>query len=108
MISNLNQLKKALVQGIKFEIIAHCRPECASQVREVSMANSVGFYSKIVGDDVKNVNQSNGDRGPFLSWSKAAFWCFGDDTCTLHSSAEQSADNTILSFRILQDAISSN
>ena len=45
MVKNLNQLKKSLKTGTRFQITNHCRPECVGQLREVTVSNTQGFYS---------------------------------------------------------------
>lgn len=81
MIKNLNQLKNTLKEGSRFEIIDHCRPECIGQLREITKANTQGFYSIIVCNPEHKTNSSNGGKGPVLWWNKAPFWKFENGIC---------------------------
>lgn len=47
MVKNLAQLKRTLVKGAEFEIVAHARQGCVGQRRRVNVADSTGFYSII-------------------------------------------------------------
>ena len=49
MIKNLSQLKKALKANPRLEITGHCQSDYVGQVRRVTLANSVGFYSVMDG-----------------------------------------------------------
>ena len=103
MIKNLSQLKKKLVRGIEFKITEHRRAECIGQVRMVNVADTTGFYSIVPAEPYNRINISNGSRGSFLGWSKAAFWEFGDGgICRLYSSdKERSAEYLILGIQVL-------
>lgn len=63
MIRNLNQLKKSLKTGTRFQITNHCRPECVGQLREVTVSNTQGFYSILAWNcmrvDLYNYYKSN-------------------------------------------------
>ena len=84
MVKNLNQLKKSLKTGTRFQITNHCRPECVGQLREVTVSNTQGFYSIL------------------LWWSKAPFWQFTDGICSIYNSDTKSTEDTlIMSFRVL-------
>ncbi|ADL03726.1 hypothetical protein [Lacrimispora saccharolytica] len=103
MIKNLNQMKKALKPGTRFQITAHCRPECVGQLREITVANTQGFYSGMAGEPDHPVSRSNGGRGSVLWWSKAPFWDFSDGICSLYNSdAERTEKYLILAFRVLE------
>ena len=45
MVKNLSQLKKTLRAGSQFTVINHARQECIGEQREVTYANTQGFYS---------------------------------------------------------------
>lgn len=50
MVKNLSQLKRTLRKGAQFRIVVHGRPECVGEQREVTYANSQGFYSIVPGN----------------------------------------------------------
>ncbi len=101
-INNLNQLKKAMKTCPKIEIVAHCRPVCVGQIRKVNLANTQGFYS--AEDGV--TNYGNGGLGLFLDWGKAPSWEFEDGLCTKYGKGmEHTEQNTVISFRILEEAV---
>ena len=103
MIHNLSQLKKALKAGARFEITAHCRPECVGQLREVSLANTQGFYSIVVNEPENEANQGNGGRGPVLWWRKALNWTFDGGLCSMYDTPEHKEEGLVLSFRVLEE-----
>jgi hypothetical protein len=74
MIKNLSQLKKALKAGATFEITAHCRPDCIGQQRQVTKANTQGFYSILPAEPQSKTSLANGEKGSWLGWSNAPFW----------------------------------
>lgn len=101
MIKNLNQLKNALRPGIRFKIIAHCRENCIGQLREVTLANTQGFYSISIHSQEDKANICNRGRGPVLWWSKAPFWEFKENTYSIYSSDTEHTEKTlIMSFQI--------
>lgn len=102
MIKNLNQLKKSLKAGTRFQITAHCKKKWIGQIREVTVANTQGFYSVVPGEPGHVVSGCNGGRGSVLWWSKAPFWDFKDGICGIYSSdTERTEDNLIMAFRVL-------
>lgn len=105
MVKNLNQLKKTLKAGTCFEIIAHCRPECIGQLREVSKVDTTGFYTRNYYNPDDPINAGNGGNGAVLWWSKAANWAFDDGSCTLYfSGQDQTEKSLVISFRIVDAA----
>ena len=105
MVKNLNQLKKALKKGVRFEITGHCLPEYVGQKREVTVSNTQGFYSIIPGEPGSRVSLANNGRGSVLWWSKAPFWEFKDGVCSIYSSVKKrTEDCLIMSFRIEGEA----
>ena len=74
MVKNLAQLKRALVKGAEFEIVAHARQGCVGQRRRVNVADSTGFYSIIPDQPDSRETLANNGKGSYLGWSKAAFW----------------------------------
>ncbi|RFZ77485.1 hypothetical protein DS742_18195 [Lacrimispora amygdalina] len=104
MIKNLNQLKKSLKAGTRFQITAHCHTEYVGQVREVTLANTQGFYSVIPDAPDHKVTKSNGGKGSVLWWSKAPFWDFSDGICGIYSSdSKRTEEFMILAFRVLEE-----
>ena len=101
MFKNLSQLKKALVPGAKFEIVAHCRPECIGQHRVVNIANTQGFYSIIPDEPKSKVTTSNCGKGSWLGWSKSPYWEFDGDTATLYDNDElHTEERLIIKIRV--------
>lgn len=101
MANNLSQLKKALIPGAEFEIVGHCRPECIGQSRRVNIANTAGFYSVIPDEPEGKASLANGGKGSFLGWSKARFWKFENDVCSLYDSdTEQTPERLIISLKL--------
>ena len=78
MIKNLNQLKKAMKGNPRFQIIAHCRKECVGEIRQVTQANTTGFYSAVAGDPEDWTRTANQGLGLILWWNRAPFWSFQD------------------------------
>lgn len=102
MIKNLSQLKKSLKAGTRFQITGHCRPECIGQLREVTVANTQGFYSILPDEPDSKTSTCNGGKGSVLWWSKAPFWDFSDGICGLYDSdTNHTGDCLIISFRVL-------
>lgn len=86
MIRNLSQLKRHLHKGTRFRVLAHCRPECVGEQREVTYVNSQGFYSIVPGNPKCRTSLANECRGSHLWWSKAPFWEFDNVVCTIYAS----------------------
>ena len=102
MIRNLNQLKKSLKTGTRFQITNHCRPECVGQLREVTVSNTQGFYSLLPEEPDSKTSTCNGGKGSVLWWSKAPFWQFADGICSIYNSdTKRTEDYLIMSFRVL-------
>ena len=104
MINNLAQLKRALKKDARLEIIRHFRAECVGQVRRVTVANTVCFYSVVDGQPDHKISRSNGGRGSVLYWSKAPFWTFQDGVCSLYNDKGHEPKHLIMAFRVLDDA----
>ena len=86
MVTSLAQLKKALKQGARLEVVKHyTMPAIEGQIKEVTKAQTNGIYLKLVGrtngdfieDDEKWIN-ANGGRGAWLDFGKAENWKFED------------------------------
>lgn len=105
MIQNLSQLKKHLRKGTRFCVLAHGRPECVGEHREVTYANSQGFYSIVPGDPECRTSLANGGRGSHLWWSKAPFWEFDNGVCTLYASdTKRTPEYVIMSMEVTEEA----
>ena len=101
MINNLSQLKKALIVGAEFEIVAHCRPECVGSTRRINYVNTIGFYSVIPDEPNCKVSLANYGKGSFLGWSRAGFWKFENGVCALYDSdKDQTPKHLIIAFTL--------
>ena len=106
MVNNLNQLKKILKKGTRFEIIAHCRPECVGQKRQVTVANTQGFYSIVPEEPDCRVTLANDGKGSALWWSKAPYWGFEDGVCSIYCHDKRHTKEFLLmSFRIIEQEV---
>ncbi len=104
VIENLSQLKKNLKPGSRFEIVEHCRPECVGQIREITLANTTGFYSKDAVDPESQINRANDGKGSILWWQKASNWGFQDGLCSFFTGEEHTDDSRVISFRVLEES----
>lgn len=103
MIKNLSQLKKTLKSGSQFRVIDHGRPECVGEEREVTYANTQGFYSIVPGNPNCRTSLANNGRGSYMWWSKAPFWEFKDGACSLYASdTRRTKDYLIISLEVLE------
>lgn len=104
MIKNLSQLKKALKTKPRLEITGHCLKEYVGQIRRVTLANTVGFYSVMEGQPDHKISRANNGLGSVLYWSNAPFWRFQDGVCSVYNSdAEQDERHLIMAFRVLEE-----
>ena len=104
MIKNLSQLKKALKANPRLEITGHCQSDYVGQVRRVTLANSVGFYSVMDGQPDHKISRANNGLGSQMMWSKAPFWVFRDGICSIFDSdTEHDAKHLIMAFRVLDE-----
>ena len=105
MIKNLNQLKKALKNCPRLEIVGHCRPECIGQIRRVSLTNTRNFYTVMDDQPEHSISRANGGEGFSLSWGKAGAWGFEDGICSIYErDAEHTPEHLIMAFRVLDAA----
>ena len=83
-VTNLNQLKKALVEGAKIEVVEHFyHPECSGQIREVTKVQTNAVFIKPIArrngelneKDMKWVNANEG-KGSYMPFGKACQWSF--------------------------------
>ena len=63
MVNNLSQLKRTLQTGAQFRVIDHGRPECVGEEREVTYANTQGFYSIVPNNPNCRTSLANNGRG---------------------------------------------
>lgn len=104
MIQNLSQLKRKIKTGTILEIVDHCGKEFVGQKRQITLANTQGFYSVIPDEPKSEVSLANGGKGLVLWWSKAPFWSFEDGCCSIYTSdTEHTEEHLIMSFRILNE-----
>ena len=104
MIKNLNQLKKVMKGNPKFQIIAHCRKECVGEIRQVTQANTTGFYSAVAGDPEDWTHTANNGLGLIHWWNRAPFWSFQDGVCSAYDSdTTHTEDHLIMAFLILDE-----
>ena len=104
MIKNLNQLKKAMKENPRFQIIAHCRKECIGEIRQVTQANTTGFYSAVAGDPKNWTRTANRGLGLILWWNRAPFWSFQNGVYSVYDSdTTHTEDHLIMAFRILDE-----
>lgn len=82
-ITNLSQLKKALIKGAKFEIVEHyLHPEYVGQKRVVQFTQTNAIWSGIDGEPDNPISRINDGRGLFLPFGKASNWAFEDGVAT--------------------------
>ena len=105
MIKNLNQLKRTLRPGIRLEILDHCRSECIGQLREVTLVNTQGFYTKVLNQPDNKINAGNNGRGSMLWWGPAKTWAFEDGICSSYQYGSNTTKNLIVTFRVLEEAV---
>ena len=96
MVKNLSQLKRTLQTGARFRVIDHGRPECVGEEREVTYANTQGFYSIVPNNPNCRTSRANNGRGSVLWWSKAPFWEFEDGVCSLYASDTKREDKYLI------------
>lgn len=100
MIKNLNQLKRTLRPGMRLEVTGHCRPECIGQLREVTMVNTQGVYTKLLDKPDPRINAANDGRGAILWWGAASTWSFENGVCSSYTCTVKGAETLIMAFRI--------
>lgn len=104
MIKNLNQLKRMLKSNSKLEILGHCRKECIGEIRQVTLANTQGFYSLPQGLNEDEQQKLNDGKGYIMWWGKAPAWCFENGVCSAYEAgASHTEDHLIIAFRILEE-----
>lgn len=103
MVKNLSQLKKKLTSGSQFRVIDHGRTECIGEEREVTYANTQGFYSIVPGNPNCRTSLANNGRGSHMYWSKAPFWEFKDGVCSLYASdTRRTKECLIMSLEVME------
>ena len=103
MVKNLSQLKRTLQTGAQFRVIDHGRPEYVGEEREVTYANTQGFYSIVPSNPNCRTSLANNGRGSVLWWSKAPFWEFKDGVCTLYlSDTKRTKEHMVMSLEVIE------
>ena len=83
MVTNLSQLKKALVKGARFEMVEHfLKPEYTGQKRVVQVVQTNAIYSGILGEPENPLSVCNYGKGLFMQFGKASDWKFDNGLCT--------------------------
>lgn len=103
MIKNLSQLKRELKNNPRLEITGHFRKEYIGQIRRVTLANTVCFYSTVENQPDHKINSGNGGKGSVLYWKNAPFWDFRDGVCSIYLNKEHTEANLVMAFRLLDD-----
>ena len=96
-----SQLKRTLRPGTRLVVTDHCRPGCVGELREVTLANTQGFYSKILNPPAPRINAANEGRGSVMWWGAASTWSFEDGVCSSYMNQTMSAESLIMAFRVL-------
>ena len=103
MVKNLSQLKRTLQTGAQFRVIDHGRPECVGEEREVTYANTQGFYSIVPNDTNCRTSLANNGRGSHMWWSSAPYWEFKDGVCTQYlSDTKRTKEHMVISLKVVE------
>lgn len=103
MIKSLSELKRVLKTKPRLEITGHCREDYVGQIRRVTLANTVAFYSIMDSQPDHKISLANNGLGSQMLWSKAPFWRFRDGICSVYNSdSEHDQKHLIMAFRILE------
>ena len=103
MVKNLSQLKRTLCAGTQFRVINHGRLECVGEERQVTSANTQGFYSIVPSDPNCRTSLANNGRGSHMRWCSASFWEFQDGVCTLFlSDTKRTKDHMVMSLEVIE------
>ena len=77
MIKNLNQFKKAMVKGARFQVIEHFNfPERNGEIREVNVVQTNGIYTIIPDEPDSKITKANNGKGSWFAFGKANDWKF--------------------------------
>ena len=102
MVRNLAQLKRSLVKGAEFEIVAHARQGCVGQRRRVNATDTTGFYSIIPDKPDSRETLANNGKGSYLGGGKASFWKVESGICTLYDSDRSfTPEHIIISLKVV-------
>ena len=81
-IKNLSQLKKAIEEKRRFEIVNHyIKPEHIGQIRKPNIVQTNGFYSVMDEQPEHEISKANYGKGCWLDYGKASEWKFEDGIC---------------------------
>ena len=101
-IRSLNYLKKIMHKGMRYEVVAHYRPEIVGKTCVVTMVAFDGFHS-VICDDAGNAVDGHQYEKWSIWWLWASCWVFGDGLCTQYCSVmEHTEENFIATIRILE------
>ena len=99
MVKNLSQLKKALKNGTRYEVVEHfVHPKYTGQVRQATYVGTDVMYSRSVDDD--SINTLNGGHGIKTDFGKASDWAFCGGVCQLWDSRRY---RPVMTLRVLED-----
>lgn len=102
MVKNLNQLKKALKEGVEFEVVLHTRSECIGQIRRITKVNTSGIYSVIPAEPNSKFSAGNNGFGAFLAWGPARIWTFDSEgLCAQYSDCQYTPNEVLIAFKII-------
>jgi hypothetical protein len=83
-IKNLSQLKKAISNKQKFQIVKHFVHEgFAGQIRTPNVIQTNGFYSIIEDDPTSQITTANYGKGYWYGYESAACYEFNDNSILL-------------------------
>lgn len=96
MIRSLEELKRALKPGVRYEITFHKLLADVGKVREVRMQNTAGFYS------VDTNSFCDGANGALLWWGDASQWEFDGNECSFYDVTDHGRRSRVMSFHVLE------
>lgn len=104
MIQNLSQLKRAIHNNSRLEIVGHWRKDFVGQVRQITHSSSSAFYSLPLGLSSEEKRHLNEGKGYIMWWGKASAWKFENGVCSVYQSGlPHTENNLIMAFRVLTE-----
>lgn len=87
---NLSQFKKAMKEGVPFEVVEHfIKPECKGAIRKANIIQSNGMYTKNINEPDNSVwNSYNGGKGGWTKYGKAKQYTYENEIITYYSDEE--------------------
>ena len=99
MIQNLNQFKKAMKAGKRFQIIEHFNfPERNGEIRKPNVVQTNGMYAILPEDPENRLNKVNNGMGSWIEFGKA-----GDYTFCNGVISQKSHGYPVWTLRVLED-----